>query len=318
MTMSKTQLTQSCRRSEKATEAYAPVAGDALEQAGRPLLTDEEARILTPGMITRILCFFGSRRIREAREAFDEADLACSRLDEEYGRLTRERDAAAVAAYDQLVDFRKQCRIYMDAKQEKVDLGTSGRTPRQPEAVCRWGKFVVGMVKGHELELRVDHRLFDPAPYVRELEKRVKRLDAALDAVEAGKLSKQVAVRERQLAFEECKRVQLHGSRLVESALGLAGRPDLALKIRGVGLPGRRREKASRTRIAVENAVRRARKGFSRLADAVRRARKSSSSRSRGVRESRQSLPSRWPLVRSARQGFSRLAGAVRRARQSS
>lgn len=309
-------LARRCRRTEEATDAYASIAGDVLEERFRPFLSEEEASLFPPGTVAKILRTIGVDTVRGAHQAFVEADEASAWTAEEYTRLCRQRDDTAAALYDVVVEFRKRCRVYMDARQEKIELGISGRTPRGPEDLHRWSGGVVGMVKGHEDKLSIDRGQFKTAPYLKKIERLRDDLGRLLDAIELGKVHKSVALHERRQALAECELYQLHGSRLVESALGLAGRPDLAYQIRGVHPPGRPRKAAS-VRNSGRNVVRRARESFSRLSAAVRRARESFRSRLRSVRKARGSFSSRSALVRNAWESFSPRGGLVQRARES-
>jgi len=98
MPSTKTQkLARRCRRTEEATDAYASVAGDVLEERFRPFLSEEEARLFPPGAVAKILQSIGVDAVRGAHQAFVEADEASARTAEEYARLCRQRDDTAAA-----------------------------------------------------------------------------------------------------------------------------------------------------------------------------------------------------------------------------
>ena len=317
MPSTKTQtLARRCRRTEEATDAYASIVGEILAERFRPFQSDEEARRLPPETIARILRVVGVDMVRGTHADFVEADGAAAWTADEYSRLCRERDATAAALYDVLVEFRKHCRVYLDARQEKHELGISGRTPRGPEALHRWAGGLVGMVQGPQGEISIDLGRFKVERYVKRIEGLRAELGLLLDGIELGKMHKSVTLNERRQALAEIELVQLHGSRLVESALGLAGRPDLAFQIRGVHPPGRPK-KAAGVRKSGQNVVQRARESFWRLSATVRRARESFRSRRWAVRRARESFSSRPGGVRRARESFSSPSGAVRRARES-
>lgn len=294
------ELEKRCRQAERASARLARVAGGLWAPLVEQELGAEGASRLVgdPASSTAlVLDVAGVRWIREARDGVIEADLAHAAAQERYRELAGRRDAVSRALYDLVVELRERCRA-SNAVDEKHLLGVSGRTPRTPDLLCRTSRVVVAAVKRWDDEPPAELKGLVPGPYVRRIEGLANDLEAALDAVALADVRKRAARRARKTAIEHCEWSLLHGSRLVESALSLLGREELAFEIRGRRRPGRPSKK-------FRQAVRRAREGFPWLPEAVRRARESFSPLASLVTRARESFSSLAALVRRARESFS-------------
>lgn len=151
-------------------------------------------------------------------------------LDDEAPR--RERDEATAALYDSLVELR-EVLVGVFGASVLQGVGLEQSTPRDPVQLSRLGGQVAQALPAVKLPpARVPGAALDVKAIAAELVKKRARLDAALGAVARETREAQAALSLRNAALVEFDQTQGGVAAVLAGLLQLAGKPDLAERVR--------------------------------------------------------------------------------------
>ncbi len=229
-----------------AVTAWGEEVTPALDQRVTPFLEDGET-----GLDFSLLQEVLERMVAASLEEMIEADKA--HVDERAGdgAYRTWRDAAVAALRRKLIEIRAIATGLYGPQRSREILAVQGRIASQPDLLWRQGEHTLARLKRPELELPAATTAairFDPRRLANELKPLVEDLRRAIKTIELERRSAEVTLAVKQEAMAEHDRLMSACGRILSGLHLLAGRPDLARRIR-VTVP---RRKSGATRTSVE------------------------------------------------------------------
>ena len=183
--------------------------------------------------------------IAASRQQLVDADKAhLDELSDDVGpRL--ERDDVVGAVRQKLIDIRQLAQVLFGPAHAIEIVAVDGLTALQPEHLWRQAEHTLSRLRSPDLNLPAASTAsvtFDPLQLADELEPLVTALRRAIDGVEIDRREAAVTVEAKHETMASHDLLLGACGRIVTGFYLLAGRPDLADRIR-VSLPGRRRQR---------------------------------------------------------------------------
>ena len=153
------------------------------------------------------------------------------------------RDQWVESVRQKLVDIRPIVQGLFGRKRAVEIVAIDGKTARQPEHLWRQGEHTVSRLRDPDLqvpEASTASVVFDPGGLADELEPMVTALRSAIDEVEVDRRDAATTQQAKQEAIDEHDLLMAACGRILSGFYLLAGRQDLARRIR-ISLPRRQR-----------------------------------------------------------------------------
>jgi len=174
------------------------------------------------------------RRLKDAIGRVVAADKVLFAANAALEAARRVRDEKAVILSQQIQGLRQACAgLIINCSVQQ--MGFDQRTAQDPVPLVIQAERVADHLRGHEAT--ADGRLFegdpfDPKAYASAVEKSAAALRTALDDVAAARRLAEKVMLEKQAVTKEYDDLFLHGARTFESYCRLAGKKELADRIR--------------------------------------------------------------------------------------
>ncbi len=155
------------------------------------------------------------------------------------------RDQAVEAVHQKLVGIRPIVVSLFGLKRAVELVPVDGSTALEPELLWRQAEHTLSRLRAPDLQLPATSTksvTFDPLQFANELEPLVTALRAAIDAVDLDRRQAEASVEVKRREMADHDLIVRACGRILSGFYLLAGRPDLAERMRTT-LSGRRRQK---------------------------------------------------------------------------
>ncbi len=213
-----------------ALESFSGVVSPVINERSAPFLEEGEVLFDFP-LLQQVL----GRMVEESFEKMVESDK--THFDELANDIAPrlERDEGVEKVRQKLIEIRRIVQGLFGLERAVEVVAVDGLTGRQPDLLWRQAEHTLSRLRSPDLQLpqaSTASIAFDPQALADELEPMVTALEQSIDAVEVDRRSAATSLQAKQDAMAEQDQLITACARIVSGFYLLAGRPDLARRIR--------------------------------------------------------------------------------------